>query len=200
MNTPPGASASWICLNIFFSPASPQFSWIHFVTDRHRKASTDPGANVSSRMLLARKVTPPSDGPESANWMDAPGDPAFASSSLSFAAATRVAGCDLSVPPAASAASLADASAASCAASFDSRSAFVAALAAARRIRRSFSRAFFTSHSSMSMPNMVVDPNETAMDSDTSPSLHPTSTHLLRWNHSRFKCAMRWSSSDSPTR
>ena len=54
-------------MNIFFSPASPQFSWIHFVTDRHRKASTEPGSNVSSRMLLARKVTPPSDGPESAN-------------------------------------------------------------------------------------------------------------------------------------
>ena len=98
------------------------------------------------------------------------------------------------------AAPVADASAAARADSSDSRSNRAAAFAAARRIRRSFSRAFFTSHWSISMPNMVVDPNETAMDSDTSPSLHPTSTHLLPWNHSRFKCAMRWSSSDSPTR
>mmetsp|Transcript_4922 Transcript_4922/g.22241 ORF Transcript_4922/g.22241 Transcript_4922/m.22241 type:complete len:201 (+) Transcript_4922:1352-1954(+) len=200
MNTPPGDSASWIVRNIFFNPLSPQFSWIHFVTDKHRNASTEPGGKTSSRKLPARKVTPPSDGPESASCVLTSGFFSSFGVSSPAVASTRVAGCDLSVPPATASFSFSLDAAASAAASSSSRTSLAACFAAARRIRLSFSLAFFTSQVSMSMPSMVVDPNWTAMDSDTRPSLHPMSTHRFPWNHSRLRCAMRWSSSDSPTR
>ena len=54
---PPGDSELYIFRNSFFKPSSPQFSWIHFVTDKQRTASNESFPKSSSKTLQCLKVT-----------------------------------------------------------------------------------------------------------------------------------------------
>ena len=116
------------------------------------------------------------------------------------AAATRVAGCDLRVPPADASASLADASI---------RRARRSLRYVAQPRRRLRGRA---SHPPQLLPRLLHEPlvdidaqhgggSERDRDGQRhQPLVAPDVDAPLAGNHSRFKCAMRWSSSDSPTR